>query len=58
MGVFAVRGLAESDIGISTRCAISMSDDIFVFGASVFAAQGLVGSDIRISTRYVLSMFI
>ena len=44
----AAQGLAESEIGIATRCATSMSDDVFVFHASAFAAQGLVGSDIGI----------
>ena len=36
---FAAQGPSESDLGVSMKCVISMSDDIFFLKTSVFAAQ-------------------
>ena len=51
---FAAQAYGESDLCISTRYAISMLDDIFVFRPSVFTAQAWGESEFCISRRYAL----
>ena len=51
---FAAQGPSESDVGVSMKCVISMSDDIFFLKTSVFAAHEQSKSVFCISTRYAL----
>ena len=52
--VFPRQGPSESDFGISTKCVISMFDDIFFLKTSVFTAQGPSESDFGTSMGHAL----